>query len=299
MNFSLPGTPKLGPEPGPSLRIKTPEKLVVLTYDQMKKKLVDDGLLDYDSIISDDRARSVCIYVKTNVKYVLKMGSHEVRGDTTKFKLLRNEDKIYKALDQLPEKEKQYFAKIYDSDVVDDKFYYIIMEFINGITLYDYITHTYQTHVFKSRKEGLHILLQLTKALKALFSLGLVHGDLSVENVMIEPDFNVKLIDFEKTSADIKLEKNTYGNTGLDINNSQDQGVGYFFLVVKLVSAIEDSIKFKPLLGKIKSLIDSCSASKCKNLYAECEKVIQSEFDGGRRTRKMGRRKRVRQTRFR
>ena len=50
--------------------------------------------------------------------------------------------------------------------------------------------------------------MNLTKALNALYSLGLMHGDLSVENVMIEPDFNVKLIDFEKTSADIKLEAN-------------------------------------------------------------------------------------------
>ena len=77
------GVPSFG------LRIKTPPKLAVMSYDDMKNKLVEEGNLDYDSIITDDRERSVCIYKKDGVKYVLKLGSHEARDDMTKFKLFR------------------------------------------------------------------------------------------------------------------------------------------------------------------------------------------------------------------
>jgi serine/threonine protein kinase len=286
MNFSRPVTPN-PLNAAPTLRIKTPEKLIVLTYEQMKRKLIEDGNLDYDSIISDDKERSVCIYMKDGIKYVLKMGSHGARNDTTKFKLLRNEDKIYMAIQKLSAEKKMYFPNVYDSGSVDEKFYYIIMEYVNGITLYDYISSSYATGKTKNKHEALTILLNLTKALNTLFSIGIIHGDLSVENVMIEPSLNVKLIDFEKSSTDIKLEQNTIG-TGLNINDRQSTGIGYFFLVVKTLSVVENNEKFKGLLTKIKTEIDSCTY--CKNIYSNCQTLLENALRTGgirRKTRRM------------
>jgi len=282
MNRPITPNPANGP-PAFGLRIKTPPKLVVVSYDDMKNTLIDDGNLDYDSIIVDDRARSVCIYEKDGVKFVLKLGSHEARDDTTKFKLLRNEDKVYTAIQTLPVAQQKYFPKVYDAGSVDEKFYYIIMEFVKGITLYDYINQVYTSKVFRPKKEVLGILLNLTKALNALYSLGLMHGDLSVENVMIEPDFNVKLIDFEKTSADIKLEANTYGTTGINIDNRLTEGVGFFFLIVKTLGVSENSKQFAGLLNNLKKKIDSCSLDKCRNFYDECETLLRNAMSGGKR----------------
>lgn len=284
MQLNRPVTPN--PANGPpsfGLRIKTPPKLAVISYDDMKATLAKDGNLDYDSILVDDRERSVCIYEKDGAKFVLKLGSHDARDDTTKFKLLRNEDRVYKEIQKLPVAQQKYFPKVYDAGSVDDAFYYIIMEFVQGITLYDYINQVYNSKVFRPKKEVLGILLNLTKALNALYSLGLMHGDLSVENVMIEPDYNVKLIDFEKSSADIKLEANTYGTTGLDIDNKQEEGVGFFFLLVKTLSASENSRQFSGLLDNLKKKIDSCSMDKCRNFYDECEILLRDAMSGGRR----------------
>ena len=276
------GAPSFG------LRIKTPPKLAVVSYDDMKNKLVEEGNLDYDSIITDDRERSVCIYKKDGVKYVLKLGSHEARDDMTKFKLLRNEDKIYMALQRLPVALQKHFPKIYDSGSVDEAFYYIIMEFVNGMTLYDYINGVYSSRVKRPQKEVLGILINLTKALNAMFSLRIMHGDLSVENVMIEPDFNVKLIDFEKSSSDIKLEADTYGNTGLNINDKNVEGVGYFFILVKTISVAENSQQLKGLLDNLKKKIDGCTLDKCRNFYEECETLLRAAMAGGKRKSRRG-----------
>ena len=300
MNFNRPVTPN--PANGPpvfGLRIKTPPKLVVISYDDMKNTLVEEGNLNYDSILVDDKARSVCIYEKDGMKFVLKLGSHDARDDTTKFKLLRNEDRIYTAIQSLPQAQQKYFPKVYDAGSVEEKFYYIIMEFVNGITLYDYINQAHMSRILRPKKEVLGILLNLTKALNALYSLGFMHGDLSVENVMIEPDYNVKLIDFEKTSADIKLEANTYGTTGIDIDDKMTEGVGFFFLIVKTLEVAENKQQFAGLLDNLKKKIDGCTLDKCRNFYDECEKLLRDASAGGRRKSRRGVLRRQRFTRKR
>ncbi len=244
-----------------------------MSYYDMKQQMMNSGTLVFDKILADDEERSVCIYEYKGKKYVLKLGNHAERDDTTKFKLLQHEDKIYMKLQTLIPEKRKYFPNVYDAGSVDDTFYYIIMEYIEGETLYNYINSTYNKS-YKPKNEVLTILLNLTKALNAMYSLGIIHGDLSVENVMIKPDLNVKLIDFEKSSSDIKLETNTHGTTGTNINSSVTEGVGYYFLLVKTLSIAVDGTKLYPLLEKIKTKINACNKYICKNFYDDCEKII-------------------------
>jgi serine/threonine protein kinase len=241
----------------------------------MKKTLIDDGLFDYDKILVDDKARSVCIFEKENIKFVMKLGNHAARNDTTKYKLLRNEDKIYMALQRLDKQSQAYFPQIIDAGSSDDKFYYIIMEYVNGQTLYDYLTKAYANRN-KSKvntNDLLTIMLNFTRALKALWSQQIVHGDLSIENVMIEPNLNVKLIDFEKSSTSLKLAVNTVGSSHLNINNKSAEGLGYFYLLVKIANASKDISKFRQLLTNIKTVLAECT--DCQNVYADCESWIK------------------------
>jgi len=260
------------PLPKFGLRIKTPEQLPVVSYNDMKKTLIDDGLFDYDKILVDDKARSVCIFQKDNIKFVMKLGNHAARNDTTKYKLLRNEDKIYMALQRLDKQSQAYFPQIVDAGSVDDKFYYIIMEYVNGQTLYDYLTKAYANRNKVDTNDLLTIMLNFTRALKALWSQQIVHGDLSIENVMIEPNLNVKLIDFEKSSTALKLATNTVGSSHLNINNKSAEGLGYFYLLVKIANASKDESKFRQLLTNIKEVLADCT--DCQNVYADCESWI-------------------------
>jgi serine/threonine protein kinase len=260
---------------GPVLRIKTPDRKPIIAYEKMKEMLIDDGLFDYDEILTDDVARSVCIFKKEGIKFVMKLGNHEPRGDTTKFNLLKNEDKVYLHLyNKLGLEYQKYFPAIIDSGSSNEKFYYIIMEFIDGITLYDYVNESYKKNTVRSKIEVYTILLNLTKALEVMYSTGIVHGDLSVENVMIEKDRSVKLIDFEKSSKDIKLAVNTVGSTRLNINRQDSEGIGYFFLVLKLLSVINS--RNTALIKGIKNIIKDCEQyGNCVNVYAECVQLIR------------------------
>lgn len=255
----------------PTLRIKTPERKPIIGYEKMKEMLIDEGMFDYDEILSNDVARSVCIFKKMGIKFVMKLGNHDPRGDTTKYNLLKNEDKVYLHLsNKLGLDYKKYFPAIIDSGSLNDKFYYIIMEFIEGVTLYDYLV---EKNVMRSKTEVYTILRNLTKALEAMYSTGIIHGDLSVENVMIEKDHSVKLIDFEKSSKDIKLSVNTVGSTRLNINKQNAEGLGYFFLVLKLLSVAK--LRSQLLIKSIRDIIENCEQTgKCLNVYTDCIPLI-------------------------
>jgi serine/threonine protein kinase len=256
-----------------TLSIKSP---VVVSYNDMKTSLTDYGIFEPDEILNDDEERGVCIFKKDSLKYVLKMGNREDKDDTTKYALLQKEDENYKDLQKL--NVPQYFPKIYDSGDIDKEFYFILMEFIEGKTLYDYVNDALSTKTSNSDKEVLTILLNLTEALNALWSGGIVHNDLSLENVMVEADLNVKLIDFEKSSKNIDIRFNTIG--------SLKQGIGYLYLVTMALKTVKDSAKYDPLLEEIRSEVNECKDPNCFTVYSNCIGHIKAavlSVSGGKR----------------
>ena len=272
------------------LRIKRPNAKPIILYDKMKETLINEGIFTPESILTDDRRRSVCIYTQDGVKYVMKLGNHSSLGETTKFRLLQNEDNMYKhLLQKLGAGYTKYFPTIiYAGDAGDARdakdFYYIIMEYIEGITLSDYVNR--YLHNPPPANDVLLILLNLTKALEAMYSTGIVHGDLSAENVMIQENLDVKIIDFEKGSTTKKLSLNTIGSTRLknistedNINNEEQepQGLGYLFLAIKLLSLVPVP---KSLILNIMRKIFECEDT-CKNVYTECIKVITDGNSSG------------------
>ena len=246
----------------------------VIPYYDMQEKLLDLGLFKYDKILSDDEDRSVCIFSLGGKKFVMKLGNRDDRDDTTKFHLLKKEAAIYKELQNFPEDSK-FFPALIRSGEIDAEFYYIIIEYIEGKTLYNYLNE--KSSDFNNSKEVLTILLNLTMALNALWSHGLVHGDLSVENVMIEPNLNVKLIDFEKSAKNSLLKLNTVGTSRLNINSRENAGFGYFFLLRISLSVLKNREAYIPFLHAIKSVIEACN--DCNDVYYNCARIIESELD--------------------
>jgi len=67
----------------------------------------------------------------------------------------------------------------------------LLLEYIDGCTLYE----LFQVHTFKF--DELHWLYQeISKGLRELETCGLFHGDLSLKNIMMQKDGQIKLIDF-------------------------------------------------------------------------------------------------------
>ncbi len=75
---------------------------------------------------------------------------------------------------------------------VDKGMHYIVMEYVDGITLKEYIAQNKKL----SYTEALDITYQIADALSAAHEKRIVHRDIKPHNILITPDRNVKVTDF-------------------------------------------------------------------------------------------------------
>jgi len=265
----------------PRFSIRTPSPQVSLSYDEMKKLLEEYDIIGSSaSPISDDEARSVYIFEQDGVKKVLKMGNKLNRGDTTKYKLLKQEHAIYEQINTLPPELRGYFPILYDGGDIDNTMYFIMIEYIEGQVLTDYINDVTP----KSENDVLRVLLQLAKALEALRSIKLVHGDLSTENIIVTRH-TVKIIDFEKTFPLLRP-------TDIDVNvrGSETYERGYLFILThlyKLLPKVTNANLYTSLIEEI----HACKATKtCDTFYtsaiAQLTRALKSQTGGFRKNKR-------------
>lgn len=82
-------------------------------------------------------------------------------------------------------------VKIFDVNL-SDSVQYIVMEYIDGITLKEYIS---QQKVVRW-KEAIHFTVQILRALQHAHDNGIVHRDVKPQNVMLLQDGTIKVMDF-------------------------------------------------------------------------------------------------------
>ncbi len=73
-----------------------------------------------------------------------------------------------------------------------DKIQFIVMEYIDGITLKEFID---QQGVLKW-KDSIHFIIQILRALQHAHDRGIVHRDIKPQNIMLFPDGTIKVMDF-------------------------------------------------------------------------------------------------------
>lgn len=82
-------------------------------------------------------------------------------------------------------------VKVYDV-FFSDKLMYIVMEYIEGITLKDYI----KQQKIVDWKEAVHFTTQILRALQHAHDKGIVHRDIKPQNIMVLQNGNIKVADF-------------------------------------------------------------------------------------------------------
>lgn len=81
---------------------------------------------------------------------------------------------------------------------------YIVMEYLNGIALKAYV----QKQGRLSWETAAPLLQSVLSALRQVHSIGLLHRDISPDNIMLMPDGSTKLLDFGASRALINRDKN-------------------------------------------------------------------------------------------
>lgn len=82
-------------------------------------------------------------------------------------------------------------VKIYDVGLNDD-LYFIVMEYIDGITLKQYIEQEERL----PWREALHFIAQILSALGHAHSMGVVHRDIKPQNIMLLSNGSIRVTDF-------------------------------------------------------------------------------------------------------
>jgi serine/threonine protein kinase len=102
-------------------------------------------------------------------------------------------------------------VSVYDVGKEDD-IHYIVMEYIDGVTLNNYIMNKKRLNW----REAVKITIQICSAIELAHSNYVIHRDIKPQNIMLTKDGRVKVTDFgiarAATSATITMAGNTMGS---------------------------------------------------------------------------------------
>lgn len=116
----------------------------------------------------------------------IKILKEEFLGNQDFMRRFKNESKAIAMLDH------PNIVKVY-SVSFGDRMQYIVMEYIDGITLKEYLDR--QTGGV-SWKEAIHFTAQILKALHHAHENGIIHRDIKPQNIMLLRDGTIKVTDF-------------------------------------------------------------------------------------------------------
>lgn len=124
--------------------------------------------------------------LKTEQTVAVKILREEFMSNEELVRRFKNESKAISILDH------PHILKVYDVSVTD-KLQYIVMEYLDGITLKEYMK---QRGGPLTWKETVHFAQQILEALDHAHRKGVVHRDVKPQNVMLLPSGQVKMMDF-------------------------------------------------------------------------------------------------------
>lgn len=124
--------------------------------------------------------------MKTGEAIAVKVLKEEFLDNEELVRRFKNESKAISILDH------PNIVKVSDVSVTD-KLQYIVMEYVDGITLKEYLK---QRGGALTWKETVHFATQILSALQHAHSKGIIHRDVKPQNIMLLADGSIKMMDF-------------------------------------------------------------------------------------------------------
>ena len=115
----------------------------------------------------------------------IKILKDEFLGNEEFIRRFKNESKAIAVLSH------PNIVKVYDVSF-GDRIQYIVEEYIDGITLKDYLSQQREI----KWKEAIHFTIQILRALQHAHEKGIVHRDIKPQNIMLLQDGTIKVTDF-------------------------------------------------------------------------------------------------------
>ena len=149
------------------------------------KKL--DGRYEITELIGEGGMADVykAVDVVDNKTVAVKILKKEFAESEEFLRRFRNESKAIAVLSH------PNIVKIYDVGF-SEKIQFIVMEYIDGITLKEYM----ENEKILSWKDAVHFVTQILRALQHAHERGIVHRDIKPQNIMMFTDGTIKVMDF-------------------------------------------------------------------------------------------------------
>ena len=123
--------------------------------------------------------------IEDQIPVAIKILRDEYLGNDEFIRRFKDESKAIAVLSH------KNIVKVYDVSF-GDRIQYIVMEYIDGITLKDYIEKNGPVNW----KETIHFVTQILRALQHAHDKGIIHRDVKPQNIMLLEDGTIKVTDF-------------------------------------------------------------------------------------------------------